>query len=69
MMTSFPCPEDGELSDDMKIYYNENGFLILNNFLSDQQADDLVEEGKRLISELFPKFRRPNQLLLRRTSI
>lgn len=42
------------LTDEMITFYQDNGFLILNNFLTPDECEDLVSEGAKLIEDFNP---------------
>lgn len=50
----FEYPTTGELTQTMKEYYNQNGFLIFNNYLTLEESNKLIVEGDRLIDEFNP---------------
>src|SRR5438128_997960 len=53
-ITEFTFPTDGHLTFEMKSFYDQNGFIILNNYLTEEECDSLKAEGLRLISEFEP---------------
>lgn len=50
----FDFPQDGQLTTQMKSYYESNGFLILNDYLTSSECNTLIAESKKLISEFQP---------------
>ncbi len=50
----FSFPADGKLSPEMIANYKNNGFLILDNYLTPEECDRLVAETDKLISEFKP---------------
>jgi phytanoyl-CoA hydroxylase len=52
--TSFSCPEDGGLTDEMIQSYNKNGYLILDKFLSPEDCKKSIKETLTLIDQFTP---------------
>lgn len=50
----FDFPQGGQLTTDMRTYYETNGFLILNDYLTPPECGALITESKKLISEFQP---------------
>jgi phytanoyl-CoA hydroxylase len=47
----FRCPVDGKLTREMTDYFHNNGFLILDNFISERQTQDLTKHINSLVNE------------------
>jgi len=50
----FEFPINGQVTDEMKSFYEQHGFVIFNNYLTAEECDDLLSEGSKLISEFEP---------------
>lgn len=47
----YDFPEKGHLTDDMKSFFHENGFILFDGYLSDQTCEELRQEGQSIIRE------------------
>lgn len=50
----FEFPVDGQLTQQMQDYYEKNGFIILDNYLTPEECDSLSAETDKLIREFNP---------------
>ena len=46
--------EAGEITQEMKAFYDENGFLVLDNFLSGEKCEEAVKAIKKLVHDYEP---------------
>ena len=50
----FPAPQDGKLSAEMLVAWNEDGFLVLENFVSADACDALKAHCETLLNDFDP---------------
>lgn len=50
----FSVPAGGRLTPEMISFYNDNGFLIIRDYLSSQQASELRQQAHSLVSQFEP---------------
>ena len=52
---SFISTEDGHLTSEMKQFYAESGFLVLENYIDPEKCDSLKNRMQILIDEFDPQ--------------
>lgn len=50
----FEYPHDGALTQQMREFFDVNGFLLLDNYLTAQECGSLLDEGHKLIADFNP---------------